>query len=66
MQVVCNANKLAELVEKRKKMRNWLDYYQIKYSRNQSKRPMKKVNFCTKMPMKDYITLYCSIGAEVF
>ncbi|WOH09720.1 hypothetical protein DCAR_0729178 [Daucus carota subsp. sativus] len=59
-QVVCNANKLAELVEKRKKMRNWLDYYQIKYSRNQSKRPMKKTGFLglwgAKVDSIDYYT----------
>ncbi|VAH00615.1 unnamed protein product [Triticum turgidum subsp. durum] len=28
-QTVYNANKLADLVEKKKKMRNWLDYYQF-------------------------------------
>jgi lysine-specific demethylase 3 len=43
MQVVCNANKLASLVKKRKKKQNWLDYYQLKYSRNQSQRPQMKV-----------------------
>lgn len=45
MQVVRNANKLADLVEEKKKKRNWLDYYQLKYSRNQSKRPVTKVAF---------------------
>ncbi|WCJ20218.1 ERD (early-responsive to dehydration stress) family protein [Euphorbia peplus] len=44
-QVVYNANKLAKLVKKRKKMRNWLDYYQIKFSRNQSIRPSMKTGF---------------------
>lgn len=43
MQVVINANKLAKLVTKKKKMQNWLDYYQVKYSRNDSKRPTMKV-----------------------
>ncbi|KAF2284905.1 hypothetical protein GH714_032291 [Hevea brasiliensis] len=40
--VVYNANKLSELVHEKKKMRNWLDYYQLKYSRNQSKKPLLK------------------------
>ncbi|KAK8642223.1 hypothetical protein V6N13_011578 [Hibiscus sabdariffa] len=44
-QVVCNANKLAKLVEKRKSMQNWLDYYQLKYSRNNAKRPLMKTGF---------------------
>jgi lysine-specific demethylase 3 len=43
MQVVCNANKLASLVKKKKKKQNWLDYYQLKYSRDQSQRPQMKV-----------------------
>ncbi|CAM8890627.1 unnamed protein product [Rhodiola kirilowii] len=42
-QVVYNANKLAKLVTKKKKMQNWLDYYQLKFSRNQSAgRPLMK------------------------
>ncbi|KAM0021766.1 putative calcium-dependent channel, 7TM region phosphate [Helianthus debilis subsp. tardiflorus] len=44
-QVVCNANKLAKLVKKKQKKQNWLDYYQIKYSKNPSKRPMMKTGF---------------------
>ncbi|KDO78340.1 hypothetical protein CISIN_1g004125mg [Citrus sinensis] len=44
-QVVVNANKLAKLVKKKKKLQNWLDYYQLKYSRNNSKRPMMKTGF---------------------
>ncbi|KAI4343218.1 hypothetical protein MLD38_027747 [Melastoma candidum] len=44
-QVVYNANKLADLVNKKKSMQNWLDYYQLKYSRNNSKRPMRKIGF---------------------
>lgn len=44
-QVVYNANKLAKLVEEKKKMRNWLDYYQLKYERNSSKRPTSKTGF---------------------
>ncbi|KAJ0250230.1 Protein OSCA1 [Hirschfeldia incana] len=43
-QVVCNANKLADLVDKRKKLQNWLDYYQLKYSRNNTQiRPTVKL-----------------------
>lgn len=44
-QVVCNANKLAKLVEEKKSKQNWLDYYQLKYARNQAKRPMMKTGF---------------------
>ncbi|XP_016557994.2 calcium permeable stress-gated cation channel 1 [Capsicum annuum] len=41
-QVVFNANKLAKLVKQKNNKQNWLDYYRLKYSRNQSKRPMMK------------------------
>ncbi|XAR55354.1 hypothetical protein NMG60_11035405 [Bertholletia excelsa] len=41
-QVVYNANKLSNLVEEKKKKENWLDFYQLKYSRNQSTRPSIK------------------------
>lgn len=41
-QVVYNANKLSKLVDEKKKWQNWLDYYQLKYTRNQSKRPTTK------------------------
>ncbi|XP_010539247.1 PREDICTED: calcium permeable stress-gated cation channel 1 [Tarenaya hassleriana] len=44
-QVVCNANKLADLVKKKKKLQNWLDYYQLRYSRNNTKRPLVKLGF---------------------
>nr|XP_043621971.1 calcium permeable stress-gated cation channel 1-like isoform X2 [Erigeron canadensis] len=44
-QVVCNANKLAKLVKMKQKKQNWLGYYQIKYSKNPSKRPMMKTGF---------------------
>ncbi|XP_058193772.1 calcium permeable stress-gated cation channel 1-like [Rhododendron vialii] len=44
-QVVYNANKLAKLVKEKKSKQNWLDYYELKYSRNQSKRPVKKTGF---------------------
>jgi hypothetical protein len=46
MQVVYNANKLAKLVKKKKKMQNWLVYYKNKYSRNSSERPFMKVLHC--------------------
>ncbi|XP_044494997.1 calcium permeable stress-gated cation channel 1-like isoform X2 [Mangifera indica] len=42
-EVVINANKLARLVQKKKKMQNWLVYYQNKYARNCSKRPVMKI-----------------------
>ncbi|XP_062232345.1 CSC1-like protein At3g21620 [Phragmites australis] len=44
-QVVYNANKLADLVEEKKKMQNWLDYYRLKYERNPSERPTTKNGF---------------------
>uniref|UniRef100_A0A1S4AMW2 CSC1-like protein At4g02900 n=1 Tax=Nicotiana tabacum TaxID=4097 RepID=A0A1S4AMW2_TOBAC len=44
-QVVYNANKLAELVEKKKSFRNWLTYYQTKYERNPVKKPKIKTGF---------------------
>lgn len=43
MQVVYNANRLAKLVKKKKKMINWLTYYNNKFSRDNSKRPVMKV-----------------------
>lgn len=42
MQVVYNANKLAKLVKKKKKLQNWLVYYQNKFERT-SQRPEMKV-----------------------
>ncbi|RLN24505.1 hypothetical protein C2845_PM07G10380 [Panicum miliaceum] len=44
-QVVYNANKLAKLVKEKTKMQNWLDYYQLKFERNASKRPTTKTGF---------------------
>ncbi|XP_041003080.1 CSC1-like protein At3g21620 isoform X4 [Juglans microcarpa x Juglans regia] len=44
-QVVYNANRLSNLVKEKKKLQNWLDYYQLKYSRNQSLRPSSKTGF---------------------
>ncbi|CAH9081611.1 unnamed protein product [Cuscuta epithymum] len=45
-QVVCNANKLAKLLKEKKSKQNWLDYYQLKYSRgNHLKRPTMKTGF---------------------
>jgi hypothetical protein len=41
--VVYNANKLAKLVKEKAKMHNWLDYYQLRFERNASKRPTTKV-----------------------
>ncbi|KAF5190793.1 Csc1-like protein, partial [Thalictrum thalictroides] len=41
-QVLYNANELEKLVKEKKNMQNWLDYYQLKHSRNQSKRPTVK------------------------
>ncbi|XP_059300916.1 CSC1-like protein At4g02900 isoform X2 [Lycium ferocissimum] len=44
-QVVYNANKVAELVEKKKSFHNWLTYYQTKYERNPEKKPKIKTGF---------------------
>ncbi|XP_019197368.1 PREDICTED: CSC1-like protein At4g02900 [Ipomoea nil] len=41
-QVVYNANNLANLVEKKKNLTNWLTYYQTKYERNPSSKPKTK------------------------
>ncbi|KVI10673.1 protein of unknown function DUF221 [Cynara cardunculus var. scolymus] len=44
--VVYNANSLSNMVNEKKKKQNWLDYYQLKYNRNnQSKRPSMKTGF---------------------
>lgn len=56
LQVVYNANKLSELVKEKKKVQNWLDYYKIKYSRNQSKRPSSKVLLCSSFWFFLYIS----------
>ncbi|KAJ8442337.1 hypothetical protein Cgig2_011260 [Carnegiea gigantea] len=59
-QVVYNANKLTKLVAEKKKKQNWLDYYQIKYSRNPEKRPTTKTGFLglwgQKVDSVDYYT----------
>ncbi|XP_072967501.1 calcium permeable stress-gated cation channel 1-like isoform X2 [Typha angustifolia] len=60
-QVVRNANKLAKLVKKKKKMQNWLDYYQLKYDRNPSNRPTMKTGFLGLSGTKvDAIEFYTS------
>ncbi|KAI4341012.1 hypothetical protein MLD38_025789 [Melastoma candidum] len=41
-QVVYNANNLSNLADEKKTLENWLDYYQLKYNRNPSKRPTTK------------------------
>lgn len=43
--MVYNANKLADLVEEKKKKQNWLDYYELKFSRQPDQRPTTKVIF---------------------
>ncbi|URD95210.1 hypothetical protein MUK42_36138 [Musa troglodytarum] len=60
-QVVYNANKLAKLVEEKKQMENWRDYYQLKYDRNPLKRPTRKTGFWGLYGHKvDAIDLYTS------
>ncbi|ONM62398.1 calcium permeable stress-gated cation channel 1 [Zea mays] len=59
-QVVYNANKLAKLVKEKAKMHNWLDYYQLRFERNASKRPTTKTGFLgcfgTKVDAIEYYT----------
>ncbi|KAL0920127.1 hypothetical protein M5K25_009238 [Dendrobium thyrsiflorum] len=59
-QVVYDANKLSKLVGKKKAMKNWLDYYKLKYERNSSKRPTCKTGFFglygTKVDAIEYYT----------
>ncbi|KAG0461256.1 hypothetical protein HPP92_021553 [Vanilla planifolia] len=59
-QVVYNANKLAKMVEQKKSMQNWFDYYQLKFERNPSKRPTCKIGFLglfgKKVDAIDYYT----------
>lgn len=42
-QAVYDANKFAKLVRKRDRLRNWLDYNQLKFERHPDKRPTGKV-----------------------
>ncbi|XP_074274164.1 CSC1-like protein At4g02900 [Silene latifolia] len=44
-QVVYNANKLADLVDKKKSLKNWLIYYQNKYEKKPSRKPTIKTGF---------------------
>lgn len=44
-QAVYDANKLDKLVKKKKKLQNWLVYYQNKYTRKSSQRPFMKTGF---------------------
>lgn len=44
-QIVRNANKLANLVKKKKKIQNWLDYYHIRHLKNPNFRPTTKKGF---------------------
>ncbi|KAH9729969.1 CSC1-like protein [Citrus sinensis] len=58
-QVVYNANKLAQLVENKKSLRNWLTYYKNTYERT-SKKPTTKTGFWglwgTRVDAIDYYT----------
>ncbi|GAB2298914.1 Protein osca1 [Dionaea muscipula] len=59
-QVVYNANKLARLVKEKKKKQNWLDYYEVKYTRKPANRPTTRTGCCglcgTKIDAIDYYT----------
>ncbi|KAJ0258022.1 CSC1-like protein [Hirschfeldia incana] len=60
-QVVYNANKLAKLVAQKKKMQNWFDYYDLKYTRNKDQKPRVKLGFLglwgKKVDAIDHFTL---------
>lgn len=43
LQVVYNANELQKLVKKKKSKQNWLAYNELRYEKNPTKRPTKKV-----------------------
>ncbi|KAK4279208.1 hypothetical protein QN277_016944 [Acacia crassicarpa] len=65
-QVVYNAKKLSSLVSQKKSKQNWLDYYNLKYSRNQTKRPSKKTGFLGLRGSKvDAIDFYTSEVARL-
>ncbi|KAH6557658.1 hypothetical protein KP509_1Z101700 [Ceratopteris richardii] len=59
-QIVRNGNKLSSLVKKRKKLRNWIDYYCIKIARNPNIRPTTKKGYLglwgEKVDALDYYT----------
>lgn len=44
------------MVKEKKKMQNWLDYYQLKYERNASQRPTTKV-----VAKFDHVNLFTSL-----
>ncbi|KAK4279209.1 hypothetical protein QN277_016945 [Acacia crassicarpa] len=65
-QVVYNANKLSSLVSQKKSKQNLLDYHNLKYSRNQTKRPSKKTGFVGLWGSKvDAIDFYTSEVARL-
>lgn len=53
--MVRNANQLAKLVKKKKKAQNWLDFYQIKYSRDSTVRPLMKVTILLAYFLQDLL-----------
>ncbi|KAG6513396.1 hypothetical protein ZIOFF_023720 [Zingiber officinale] len=60
-QVVYDTNKLGGLVEEKKQMENWRDYYELKYGRSPSKRPTCKSGFWGLFGKKvDAIDFYTS------
>ncbi|XP_050381546.1 calcium permeable stress-gated cation channel 1 [Argentina anserina] len=70
-QVVYNANKLSKLVNEKKKIQNWLDYYQLKFSRNPSHRPITKTGFLGLFGKKvdgidHYTSEFARLSKEIF
>lgn len=64
MQVVYNANRLSELVNKKKKLQNWLDFYQLKYSRHPSRKPSLKVQHSNLWTLTSISTFGCLTGMK--
>ena len=57
-QVVYNANKLSKLVKKKKKLQNWLVYYQNKLERTSERPQVKVFNFNLTCIQKFVITIF--------
>lgn len=54
-----DANRLAEVVEKKKSLHNWLTYYKNKFERT-SKRPITKVFYKIKFILVYFVILFLS------
>ncbi|XP_020571249.1 calcium permeable stress-gated cation channel 1-like [Phalaenopsis equestris] len=65
-QIVYGANELSKIVKKKKNMKNWLDFYQLRYERKPSRRPTRKTGFLGLCGKKvDAIEYYTSEIAKL-